>query len=130
MKADCESLEASDQRLSKECNRHDQDGEKKNSKQDRRKLASTSDKLLQPAVSRVAGNRNGQSPSDYCDKGAQNKEAGGDKQGDKGKVNENFENATQVRLLGRRLARGNVGSPSPIMAGSLVQLLLRLPAPS
>jgi len=39
LKADRESLEASDQRLGEECNRHDQDGEKKNGEQDGRQSA-------------------------------------------------------------------------------------------
>jgi len=45
----------------------------------------------------------------HCNEGSQNEEAGGGKQDDKGKVNEYFESATQVRHVGRRLDRGHVG---------------------
>ncbi len=109
MKLNRDRLKASNQRLSEECNRHDQDGKEKNRKKDGCQPTSTTEQLLQLAVSRVASNSNGQPPGDHGDKGFQNKEASRGKQDDKGKVNENFESATQVRLIGCRLARGHVG---------------------
>jgi hypothetical protein len=108
MKVSREGLEASDQRLTEECNRHDQDGEEKKGKEDGCQSASAPEQLLQPAVCGVASNSNGQSPSDHGEEGTQNKEAGYSKKDDKGEVNENFGSATQVRFVGRRLARGHV----------------------
>jgi len=130
MKADRDRLEASDQRLGEECNRHDQDGEKKNGEQDGRQSASPAEQLLQLAVCGVTGNSNGQSPSDNGDEGPQNKEAGGGKQDDKAKVNEDFESPVQVRLVGPRLAIGHVGLSFADHARLTCATVLRPPAPS
>jgi hypothetical protein len=48
----------------------------------------------------VASNSNGQPQGEHGDDGAQNKEAGDEKQGNKGNVNENFESATECGLSG------------------------------
>jgi hypothetical protein len=124
MKADREGLETSDQRLSQECNRHDQDGEKKKGEEDGCKSASPAEQLLQLAVCGVTSNSDGESPSDNGDEGAQNKEAGDGKQDDKAKVNEDFEGPVQVRLVGPRLARSHVVPPSQDQARSLFDQLI------
>ena len=128
MKVSREILEASDQRLTEECNRHDQDGEKKNGEEDGCKSASPAEQLLQLAVCGVTGNSDGQSPSDNGDEGPQNKEAGGGKQDDK--VNEDFESPVQVRLVGPRLAIGHVGLSFADHARFTCATVLRPPAPS
>jgi len=69
LKADRESLEASDQRLGEEGNRHDQDGEKKNGEEDGCESASAAEQLLQLAVCGVTGNSDGQSPATTAMKG-------------------------------------------------------------
>jgi hypothetical protein len=88
MKAGGYSLEASDQRLSEECDRPDQDGGNKNGKEEGCKSVSAAELLLWLAGCGVTGDSDRQSQSDYDDEGSQNKEARGDKQDDKAKVNE------------------------------------------
>jgi len=75
----------------------------------------------------VASNSDGQPPGAHGDEGAQNKEAGDEKQGNKGNVNENFESATEVRLVGLLWLEVTLISPSQI--GPARPTVLGPPAP-
>jgi hypothetical protein len=125
MKVSREILEASDQRLTEECNRHDQDGEEKKGKEDGCQSASAPEQLLQPAVCGVASNSNGQSPSDHGDEGPQNEEAGGGKQDDKGEVNETSRARLRCDLSGAGWLEVTSVSPSQTTTAYFDQLIIQ-----